>query len=283
MWRLLKSEIFRQRRRPMTQIVIGLLVIIVVAFYILLWIASGRISSGSLEAVRRVLFLRETVPFALQIIWFFWGLLAVVLAAAISGSDYSWGTMRTLLTCSQSRLALFTAKLLTVLTFLVIGALIALIAALMTSTVITARNGGVDFSFVNAAYIRASAITFGRTLFTIMPYLALAICFSTIGRSTLAGVAAALGWRFLEGLVTALLTLAGGWFASVPDYLLRANVASIQFSAPLTRNLTRTLGASEEFGSNLPSLEHAVAVLSVYIVILLVTAASVFQRRDFTT
>lgn len=282
MWRLLRSELFRQSKRPMTQVSIGLLVAIVIALYLLLWIASGRITSGSFESVRRVLFLRETVPFGLQLIWFFWGLLAVVLAAGITGSEYSWGTVRTLLMCSQSRLAFFTAKLVAILLLTVAGALIGLIAALTTSTIITVRNGGADFSFVTPAYVRDTVSTFARTIFTILPYLAIAICFSTLGRSTLAGVAAALGWRFLEGLVAALLTLAGGWLAHIPEYLLRSNVASIQFSAPLARNLTRTLGAGEDAFTNLPSVEHAVAVLSAYIALLLLVSATVFLRRDFT-
>ena len=282
MWRLLKSELFRLQKRPMARVLTLLLVVIVVTMYVLLWIASGRVTSGGFLVVRRALFLRETVPFGLQIIWFFWGLLAVVLASGVTGSEYGWGTIRTLLMCSRSRLAFFVAKLLAILAFTVTGALLGLAAAIVTSTIITLRSGGADFSFVTADYMRDAATTFLRTIFTILPYLALAVFFSTLGRSTLAGVAAALGWRFLEGLIATLLTLAGGRWAEIPDYLLRSNVASIQFSAPLTRNLTRALGADDDAFTNLPSVEHAVIVLLAYIAVLVLASAVVFQRRDFT-
>jgi ABC-2 type transport system permease protein len=281
MWRLLRSEIFRQRKRLLTKVLLALLVVIVVSLYILLWVASGRVASGGLLVMRRALFLQETVPFGLQLVWFFWGLLAAVLAAGIAGSDFAWGTMRLLVMCSRSRTALFGAKLLTILIFTVIGAAIGLATAVLTSTVITIQSGGADFSFVTGRYVLDAAISFGRTVLTILPFSAIAVCFAIIGRSTLAGVAAALGWRFLEGLVASLMNLAGGFWATIPDYLLRANVSTIQLGAPLSRSFTRTIG-NEATLSRLPSQEHALLVILAYTVITLVAAGFVFARRDVT-
>ena len=139
---------------------------------------------------------RPVVPFALQIIATFGTLLAVVLAAGAAGSEYAWGTVRLMATASSGRLRLITSPLIVVFLMVALIALMAIIVALAYSAIITTANGGSDFSFVTPGFVKEQMFAFGRTLFVMSPFVALAFAAAIVGRSTLAGVGVGLAVAF---------------------------------------------------------------------------------------
>src|SRR5881409_2810678 len=140
---LLSVEFFKLRKRMVTWLVALILVGLVVLVYSVLWNISGRATTFGEdhrftgEQLRNALFLRTSVPFALQMVGSFGIILAIVVAAGAVGSEYSWGTVRLMATASSGRLRYLTAKLVVVLAFVALGTLLAVATALIYSSIIT--------------------------------------------------------------------------------------------------------------------------------------------------
>jgi ABC-2 type transport system permease protein len=236
--------------------------------------------------LRRGLFLEAGVPFALQIIATFGTLLAVVLAAGTAGSEYAWGTVRLMATASSGRLRLMTARLIVVFVLVTLIALLAVFVALVYSAVITEANGGSDFSFVTAGFLKEQSFSFARTLFVMAPFVTLAFAAAVVGRSTLAGVGVGLAVAFLEPVISNLLRLGGSPWERLPNYLIDSNrdvvLAQNQLPAALQRfsfgPSTRQLAAR---GAN--SVEEATLILAIYIAVFITIAFVVYRRRDITS
>lgn len=290
MSRLIAVEFFKLRKRMMTWVVAFLLAALIVLLYSIVWSISGRAGSFledgrrvQYEDLRRGLYLEAGVPFALQIVTQFGTLLAIILAAGAAGSEYAWGTVRLMATASSGRLRLISARLIVVAALVAMGTLLAAVVALIYSTVVTATNGGVDFSFVTASFVSDQVLAYARTLFVVAPYVAIAFAGAIIGRSTLAGVGAGIGMAFLEPLVSGLMRLGGEPWKSMPNYLINANREVIILQNKLPAGLP-TFGPSardlRERGVNSPG--EAAIILSVYIVAFVALAFVVYRRRDIT-
>lgn len=289
---LMAVEFFKLRKRMMTYVIALLTVALIVLLYSVLWSMSGRAGGFfeqgrrySYEDLRRGLFLEAGVPFALQIIATFGTLLAVILAAGAAGSEYAWGTVRLMATASSGRLRMMTARLIVVFVFVALIALLAVLVALAYSAVITQTNGGSDFSFVTWAFVREQTFAFGRTLFVMAPFVALAFAAAVVGRSTLAGAGVGLAVAFLEPLISNLLRLGGARWEHVPNYLIDSNrdvvIAQNQLPAALQRF---SFGPSprqlSERGAN--SLEEATIVLLIWTAAFITIAFVTYRRRDIT-
>jgi ABC-type transport system involved in multi-copper enzyme maturation permease subunit len=287
--RLVAVEFFKLRKRMMTWVVGILLIALIILLYSVLWSISGRVTTFgehnqfSAEDLRRALFLQGSVPFALEIAGSFGTILAIILAAGAVGSEYSWGTIRLMATASSGRIRLIIAKLIVVFALTIVGVLLAVIVAIAYSAIITNVNGGSDYSFVNATFIRDQWASFGRTIFVMAPYITLGFAAAVIGRSTLAGAAAGIGVAFIEPLVSNLMRAGGSPWKDMPNYLIASNtdVISAQNKVPPAlpsfgpdaRDLAR---------EHVNSVEKAVIVLAIYIVVFIALALIAYRRRDIT-
>ena len=288
MTRLMAVEFFKLRKRMMTWILAMLMVGLVILLYSVFWSVSGHVTTFGENAqytgqdLRRALFLQTSVPFSLQMVASFGTVFAMILAAGAVGSEYSWGTVRLMATAASGRVRLIAAKLLVVCGLVAAGALLAVAVGLIYSSVITVTNGGSDFGFVTPGFIRDQAESYGRTLFVMAPYIALAFAMAAIGRSTLAGVGAGIGIAFVEPLIGGLMRLAGNPWKEIPNYLINANsgVVLLQNKVPdvirfgsSTRDLTdRHLNGTPE----------AMFILAIYSVAFAALAFLVYRRRDIT-
>ncbi|MPZ50566.1 MAG: hypothetical protein GEU75_14930 [Dehalococcoidia bacterium] len=263
---LLAIEAEKIVRRRLNQIVLAIVVVLLVVVYVLLWLASDALSGtsasdqGTVEDIRSTLYLEETVPFAILMLYTFGFVGGVVVIGSNIGSEYTWNTIRTLTSAEPRRWRVLTAKLIALWALVVVGLLIGLVAALTTSAAITLAAGRFDLQFVDAAYIQDSVLSFLRTLVGTAPYFSLAALLGVVGRSPTAGIALALGVAFLEGIVSGLMQLAGGWVANIPLYTLDANADSL---ALVEGGVLSDLYGQSGFGEAIqrPSVEHAVIVL----------------------
>ena len=285
---LIAVEGLKVRQRQLTWLLLAILVLVIVVVYVLLWAVTeslaerqAMIAGGDAQELQRALFLDQSVPFGLQLTQVLGTFLVTLLAAASIGSEYDWGTLRPILTVVPSRAQFLASKLVAIAGFLVAGTLLGMITALVASFVISASNGAADYGFVDAAYIGDSVASYGRTLLAIAPYVAMAVFFSVVGRSTMAGIGFTLGILFLETIITSLLRLSsdvGEKFANVfpganVDTLIRAN------------NLEAALRyEQEQLGGQFYSLptEWAALVLVGYVVAFLGASFVLFNRRDVT-
>jgi ABC-2 type transport system permease protein len=284
MLRLINSELFKMRKRSMTWILLYILVGFIVIFHLLLF-AISRISLPSIGrgggfSIQDFLGLSAAIPFALYTLSSLGSLLAVILVASATGNEYNWRTIRIALISSESRFKFLAAKLVSVIIIILIGMLIGIITGFVVGLITAAIGGsGFDFSFASGHYFWSQFLQFCRTFFIIMLYTFLGFLFAVVGRSAMPGIAVGVGILFIEPIITSLMSLAGGWVAKIPNYLLAYNVRAINSSNDLSS--ISNSGFSTML-LQLPSASQAFIVLTVYMVMFVVLTFYLFHKRDVT-
>jgi ABC-2 type transport system permease protein len=285
--RLISAELFKLRKRFMTRVLLFVLVGIMVVIYLLLLAVAKVTIPGQNPSegggMQNLLGLPIALPFALSILSSLGIVLAVILIASSVGNEYNWRTIRTMLICSEGRLRLLGAKLISAGIFILMGMVIGLATGFIMSLITTAIGGyAFDFSFATGGYLWDQFLQFWRTFYVLIPYVLLGFLFAIVGRSAMPGIALGIGVLFLESIVTALMRLAGGWVAEIPNYLLTANVNAITSQADLPQVFRAGIEAGNA-SSQLPGLPHAFITLAIYSLVFIVIAFYLFRKRDVTS
>lgn len=287
MTRLISAELFKLRKRLMTRVLFFVLIGIIILLYLLLLAVSKVVipAHGPTEIaeIQNLLGLPVAIPFALTILSSFGSVLAVILIASSVGNEYNWRTIRTVLICSESRFKLLGAKLISVGILVLIGLVVGVATGFIMSLITTAIGGySFDFSFATGGYLWDQVFQFWRTFFVLIPYTLLGFLFAIVGRSAMPGIALGLGILFLESIVTTFMSLAGGWIAQVPNYLLAANIRAITSLAGLPEGISMGMGVG---GSSIevPGVTHAFITLTIYSLVFIVVAFYLFRKRDVTS
>lgn len=196
------------------------------------------------------------------------GILVMILAASLIGSEYGWGALRTVLTKGTGRWPLLASKLL-LLTGLSVGALIVATAALGVSSVIALTT-------LDTSWIAASAdwsglgIGFGKAVYGMLPYIALAVFAAVVTSSTGAAIGISLGYYFAESILLGVL-MPFDWFERIDIFILGQAVSGWMESS----------AGGVSFGSgSLPDATQSFFVLAGYVVVLSGAAFWLLQRRD---
>lgn len=282
---LILIEVEKIVRRRLNQIILAVMLGLLVVMYVLLWLASDVVAEAGgdpdqVAGLRSALFLEETVPFAMLLLYFFGFVGGVVAIGASVGSEYSWNTIRTLASVEPRRERILLAKLIALWGTIVVSLVVGLIVALATSTVLTVVDGQFDLSFIDGDYVRESGYSFLRLLVGTAPYFGLAFLLGTAGRSATAGIALALGVAFLEGIVSGLMVLAGGWLGDLPRYMLDQNGDALALAGG--GPFDAIVGAGTPLGEAIdsPSVWHATSVLLVWTTLFLAGAFWAIRRQD---
>ena len=283
--RMIAAELFKLRQRPMTKVLLAVLVgIIVLVNLLLLAISKANLPVGGpgMGDIQNLLGLPVALPFALLMISSFGSVLAVILTASSIGGEYNWNTIRTALISSESRFKFLTSKLVSLGILVLVGMVVGVATGFIMSLITTAIGGyAFNFSFATGSYLWQQFLQFWRTLFVITPFALLGFLMAIVGRSAMPGIATGIGVLFLESIITAFMTLAGGWIARVPDYLLSANVNAITALANLPEGFRGGFGGGNASAVP-PSLPHAFITLGIYSLAFLVVAFYLFRKRDVT-
>jgi len=270
----------------MTRVLLFVLVGIMIVLYLLL-LAVSKVAipvhgSEEIGTIQNLLGLPLALPFALSILSSLGTILAVILIASSVGTEYSWRTMRTMLICSESRLKLLGAKLVAAGILILIGMVIGLATGFLMSLITTAIGGySFDFSFMTGGYLWDQFLQFWRTFYVLMPYALLGFLLAVVGRSAMPGIALGIGIFFLESIITAFMSLAGGWIARIPDYLLSANVRAITAQSNLPQGMSMGMGGNG-LSDQLPELWLAFVILAGYSLFFIGLAFYLFRKRDVT-
>jgi ABC-type transport system involved in multi-copper enzyme maturation permease subunit len=307
MTRLIGVELFKLRRRILTKVLAAIIVLLAVIVQCGRWqgteedYSSGsaqpaseitfdengrtiivtdvdeeppEASAASSEAesqARREEYLRSTVPDNLDYIRFVGLILGVMLVAGAIGSEYSYGTLRSFLTCAESREKYLGAKLIALGMLIVAGLVLSLALGIALSLVFALANGGLELGFVDGAYLSDAFYDFCRMVFVVTPYLLIAALAAVIGRSAMVGAVVGLILFAIEGGVSAWLRFIG--LDEVANLLLLWNAEAV-------------LGAEGEFVNNRfvepPDPFLAASVLLFYCVAAAGLSLWVFNRRDVT-
>lgn len=267
---MLRSEVFRLRRRAMPKVLLAALVMTVLAVMALTW---GVAQSGQVDAAQRAdlldsLTLRSTPEAAFGFAGIFGALFGIILAASIAATEYGWGTIRALLPRGSSRGAYLVAKL-TVLAAFALAVVIVTIAtgflASGVATLLEDLDGG-----MNDGWVVDLLFGTGRAWLAMLPYMALAFMVANLTKSSAAGISIATAVLFLEGQILMLVAAAGGALERLPELFLSKNAEAL-------------LAVNTDDGqADLPGAWQAASVLALYTVAFLAITFWSFKRRDVT-
>jgi len=288
--RLLRSEIYRLRRRWMPWIMLGLIFVAAFAIYFLIWAST----QAQIELIRSgqappqggptIAQLQETLlivtpervqDFGVSVVSGFGSVMLIVFAASHVGTEFGWGTFRTLLAHGASRSGFLVSKAASLIFYALVFMTVGTAAAIAGSYTVSSLAGLPVGTGVDVAEVARVA---AKSEYTFLPYMALALAIAVWSKSAGAGIAAGLVVYFAEGLVATLLVSLNRDYAQIVNWGLSRNASALTRTAsgqggPATQDPT---------ASTLPDPTQAAIVLAVYAVIFLALAYWRLRSRDVT-
>jgi ABC-2 type transport system permease protein len=266
MERLLRSEIFRARKRAMTWILVAIVVGIEVLFYGGMTIA--HFVRPNNQDVLDSLRLATIVDNGLSLIALIGSILVAVFASSLIGSEYGWNTLRPLLARARTRSSLLTAKWLTVLLYVAALSAIGVLVTMTTATIASLVAGeGAGWSL--STIVDAVAIS-GRFVAGLLPMAALAMFVALLTRSNAAGIAIGIAYGFVEPVVFLLLSQLSDVFDTIKKGAIYWNTDHLF-----------TLGGDNDVTAGDAWL--SAGVLALWVALFVAVSYRVFNRRDVTS
>src|SRR6267143_2675927 len=201
--RLLRSELYRMVRRWMPWIMLGLIVLTPLLLYFLIWasvnaqlqaVRNGTIPAPSggtaqLEQTLRMIAPDRVAQFGVSIVGGLGSVMLIVFAASHVGTEFGWGTFRTLLAHGASRSGFLVSKAVSLLSYAAILMLVGTLAAIGGSYGVSSLAGLSTGSGVDVAEVARVAAKSG---YTFLPYMALALAIAVWSKSAGGGIATGL-------------------------------------------------------------------------------------------
>jgi ABC-2 type transport system permease protein len=273
MIRTVSAELLLMRKRPSTWILLGIWAALALTFaYVVPYIQytndSGRSSLADLLPESLVGTLLAGFPF-------FGGVLALMLGVLTAGSEYGWGTLKTLFTQGPGRLHVFAAKLIAVAATLAVFVLVAFALGAVSSWAIAAAEGA-DVTWPSA-WLLVRGLAAGWLIFAAWGALGMLLAVLTRGTALATGIGILYAF-VIEGLFSALANE-----VSVLDRLVEFFVRANGYS------LVTVLGVSpDDLGDQGPGSfsgpfvagGQATLVLLAYTAAFVAVAAWLLRRRD---
>jgi ABC-2 type transport system permease protein len=228
----LRAEVFKTTRRRMSYILLGAVVALIGLYYVLLWlqIQAGpghrRRSLVHWLALKDGMSFSNAVPYALELERFFVTLVCVIFVASMMGNEYDWRTAGQVVSRGVKRHHFIAAKVAVGVAFtavaVVVGFGVALALSAWFSHVYALPFGPMDLERGSNA-----AAGLGRTLYVVLPFVAMSLAFATFSRSAGQAVGFSVGFFFLESIFTGVLNDAQGLLSHLPAALFNANIFAI--------------------------------------------------------
>jgi len=289
---LLRSEIFRLRRRWMPWILLlSVLVLAFVVYFIIFASVQAQIQAlqngtsastngppqteGQLRQQLQALRPSQVMSFGLGIVSGFGSVLLIVFTASVFGNEFNWGTLRVILALGAGRERFLAAKYIALVLYATILTIVGALAALAGSEIVSSI-GSLDRTLPDDFVVQL-IVNIGRTVFTFLPYIALAAFIAVWSKSAGAGIAIGLVVYFAEGIVTSLLVAFNKDYATIANFGVSRNVSAI------TRLSGSTGGGGPAGPSTLPDPGQAAVVLLAYTVLFVGVALWRFRSRDVTS
>lgn len=219
--------------------------------------------------IRQAMFLPNSLMFALvSALAFFGVILVMILAASVPGTEYGWGTLRTVLVRGVGRWQLLASKTL-VIALASVGLSALVLAIVGVASVIATLT--LEGEIVGAGEWSELAIAFGKLIYVYLPYVALAVLMSVLTSSSGMGIAISVGYYVIEQIVVGILANFE-WFEGISTFVLGRAASGWMDSGDFSFG-AGGIGA-------VPDPLPAAMVMLAYTVILGGLAFVLFQRKD---
>jgi len=320
LFRLMRIETYKIRRRIMSRVLLSIAIIITILVFLLFSITTFFVLNAPLESFTppcspssapaqgqtqpnclepsstQVAQLRETairnaseplrlptsLSLAIQVALSAGTILIIILMGSTVGGEFSIGTVRLMYTRGPTRLQFLLAKVAIAAFCAAIGILtIAMIGILIGQSLNVLSGVPQTLDFLNAAWLAHSFLYLLIAMLDWFVYATIAIFFGTLGRSTVAGIVGALTWLFLEPILGSILKLAGTFSHGISGHFLKAIPDYF-----ISTNLGALLQNQGQyiFGESASSLSnlHAFVVLLAYLALFIGFSWWINERRDIT-
>lgn len=206
---------------------------------------------------------------------FYGGVIALMLGVLALGSEFGWGTIKTMYTIGPSRLTIFAAKMAAVGLMLILFVLAEFVFGAIASTVIaTVEGAAVHWAPVGSF---AQAIAAGWFLMLIWAAFGVLLAVATRGTALAIGIGIIYA-LIIENLVGAFASSLS-WLQPIVEQFLRSSGYSLVRALGLSVGDKANNGPGS-FSGPYVSGPHAFTVLVLYLVVFLGLAAVLLRRRD---
>ena len=264
---LTRWEWFKLRRRWVPWILLGFVMVIEL---LLFWLVATLGDDVSYQSPA------ENIANGLGFSAFFGPFIAVILAAAVMGGEYGWGTLRPVLSRGAGRWPFLTSKVAVVMLFtialLVILSVVIMINGFIAEGVLTADPEAEGYGTISWIDLLAQ---FGRMIYAFLPYIMLALFLVVLTSSNGVGVGLAMGYYIAETVILVPILTIFDWSDKVFAVLLGPSVdawQSISGGPDAGREIATIGGISD--------MAHGFILVTIYAVVLGAAALALFLRRD---
>lgn len=277
---LLRSELFRVRRRWMTLILSLLAIGLPVLTYFALWVAlagagSTDAAQQTTEDLKSIVRVANVTAFGDDVVWQLTAIMGIVLLSSLIGNEFAWRTVLTLTAWTGQRWQIVLAKIgvASLLTF--VWTAMGFAGCFAASVTVGAARGTLSGQ-VDGALLRDVLLAVPVTWAALLPYVLLSGTLTMLSRNTAIGISVGLAVLFLEGLAVIVIDSFGSWLSWIKLITMNWNVQGL-----LAVN-GYTTGIDQPPDPSLPGAWQSMVVLLVFAAGYVATTAFVFQRRDLT-
>lgn len=287
--RLIGMELYKLRRRLLSKVLGIIAVLSTIGLFALVTVAAFYLSrNGSapdvIQSYSTALRLPSSLYMVVQILNILGEVLIIILVSTIVGGEYSDKTVRLMLTRGPTRTQYLFAKIGVSAACILLGVVGLTLIGVITGQLLNLSTGiAQNFPFFTFEWLGHVLLYLLITALGLFMYAMMALCLSTLGRATAAGLAGVLTWSFVvEPIIEVSSNFGrdiggpvGGFFQSLPDYLIGTNISQLQ------QDQSHFIYASAIIQpTSLQADLHSLLVLAVYLVIFIGLAWWVNVRRD---
>lgn len=270
---LLRLEYLKTVKRRMTRVVFGIIVLLMGGIVALRYLF-GYVLESDPDAEITEMLMPVIIEDSLEIISVLGPILIVILAAGLAGSEFSWGTVRTMVGTGVSRAKLLLAKLVVVCVASILLVVTGLATVALTTTVISPIEGhGLRMSWIDFASAGDVTLMVLRSSFIMAVYGVLGFAIAQTTRSVAAGIAVGIGIHVVGPILWALSSLLGGFGEFIDDSFIITNTEVL--------NALNTFGTPEP-PEGAPGPWLAAGTLLAYAAIAVAISLASFKRRDIS-
>ena len=270
---LLQMEFIKTLRRRMTHVIFAIMALMVAGLLSLGYLVVFVFESNPDAEITDVL-LPRVLEDGFEIIAMLGPILIAILAAGMAGSEFSWGTMRTMVGSGVPRARLLLAKLSVLAVASLLLVITGAVALAGVSTGISVIEGyGLRLSWLDLSTGYDVMLMLARTTFLLLVIAGLSFSIAQHFRSVAAGIAIGIGIMVFGPILAELAGLIGNIGETLNDYVITSAMSTI---------VSLNTFEAREIPPVLPGPWEAAATLALYAVIPIGLALWSFRRRDIT-
>ena len=274
-----RAQLFALVRRPAAWTIVAAMIVLNQVFSFLIpYISysssdpSGFDAGSTPEELLAGMLPAQIVPNTLGGFPVFAGALALALGALVLGSEYGWGTFKTIVTQRPGRLSVLAGQLLAVFTFLAGTVLVLFALSALTSTGIALAEG----ESATPPGFRHLAEGYAGGVLILSMWAGIGAALAVALRSVALPVGLGMVWALgIENLVSAMARSMLSALEPIRDVLPGVNAGSLV--AALT---PERIGSPPPGVADTVSSTQALTTLGAYVLVAVVIAAWSHQRRD---